>query len=61
MGERPGNQAVQIRFNADYALSRYLTVTAYYDRQMNRPLLTSTSYPVTTQDFGVSLKFSLSR
>ncbi|MBQ7635550.1 MAG: cell surface protein SprA [Bacteroidaceae bacterium] len=56
-----GNQAVQISFSADYALSKFLTVTAYYDRQMNKPLLTSTSYPVTTQDFGVSLKFSLAR
>ena len=56
-----GNNAVQISFSADYALSRYLTVTAYYDRQMNKPLLTSSSYPVTTQDFGVSLKFSLAR
>lgn len=56
-----GNQAVQISFSADYALSKYLTVTAYYDRRMDRPLLTSTSYPVTTQDFGVSLKFSLAR
>lgn len=56
-----GNQAVQISFSADYALSRFLTITAYYDRQMNRPLMTSTSYPVTTQDFGVSLKFSLAR
>ena len=56
-----GNKAVQVSFSADYALSRYLTLTAYYDRQMNRPLLTSSSYPTTTQDFGVSLKFILNR
>lgn len=56
-----GNKAVQVSFSADYALSRYLTLTAYYDRQMNKPLLTASSYPVTTQDFGVSLKFILNR
>ncbi len=56
-----GNKAVQISFSADYALSKFLTLTAYYDRQMNKPLLTSSSYPVTTQDFGVSMKFILSR
>lgn len=56
-----GNKAVQVSFSADYALSKYLTLTAYYDRQMNKPLLTSNSYPVTTQDFGVSLKFILNR
>ena len=54
-----GNRALQLSFSADYALSRLLTLTVYYDRQMNRPLLTSASYPTTTQDFGVSLKFSL--
>lgn len=56
-----GNKAVQVSFSADYALSKYLTLTAYYDRQMNKPLLTSSSYPVTTQDFGVSIKFILNR
>lgn len=56
-----GNKAVQVSFSADYALSRFLTLTAYYDRQMNKPLLTSSSYPTTTQDFGVSLKFILNR
>ena len=56
-----GNKAVQISFSADFALSKFLTLTAYYDRQMNKPLLTSSSYPVTTQDFGVSMKFILNR
>lgn len=56
-----GNKAVQVSFSADYALSRLLTLTAYYDRQFNRPLLTSSSYPTTTQDFGVSIKFMLTR
>lgn len=56
-----GNKAIQVSFSADYALSKYLTLTAYYDRQMNKPLLTSSSYPVTTQDFGISIKFILNR
>jgi cell surface protein SprA len=56
-----GNSALKITFSADYTLSRYLTLTAYYDRQTNTPLLSSSSYPTTTQDFGVSLKFSLTR
>lgn len=54
-----GNKAVQVSFSADYQLSKLLTLTAYYDRQMNKPLLTSSSYPTTTQDFGISFKFSL--
>jgi len=56
-----GNSALKISFSADYTLSRFLTLTAYYDRQTNTPLLSSSSYPTTTQDFGVSMKFSLTR
>ncbi len=56
-----GNQALKISFSADYTLSRFLTLTAYYDRQTNTPLLSSSSYPTTTRDFGLSLKFSLTR
>ena len=56
-----GNTAFKLSFSADYALSRLLTMSFYYDRQTNTPLLSSNSYPTTTQDFGLSLKFSLTR
>ena len=56
-----GNQALKISFMADYTLSRLLTLSFYYDRQTNTPLLSSSSYPTTTQDFGLSMKFSLTR
>ena len=56
-----GNSALKISFMADYTLSRLLTLTAYYDQQTNTPLLSSSSYPTTTRDFGLSLKFSLTR
>lgn len=56
-----GNSAFKLSFMADYTLSRLLTLSAYYDRQTNKPLLSSSSYPTTTQDFGVSIKFSLTR
>ena len=56
-----GNSALKISFLADYTLSRLLTMSFYYDRQTNTPLLSSSSYPTTTQDFGLSMKFSLTR
>ena len=56
-----GNSAFKLSFMADYTLSRLLTLTAYYDQQTNTPLLSSSSYPTTTRDFGLSLKFSLTR
>jgi len=56
-----GNSALKISFLADYTLSRLLTLSFYYDRQTNTPLLSSSSYPTTTRDFGLSMKFSLTR
>ena len=56
-----GNSAFKLSFAADYTLSRMLTLSAYYDRQTNTPLLSSSSYPTTTRDFGLALKFSLTR
>ena len=56
-----GNNAFKLSFSADYTLSRLLTMSFYYDRQTNTPLLSSSSYPTTTQDFGLSIKFSLTR
>lgn len=56
-----GNRAVKASFSADYTLSKYMTFSLYYDRQRNMPLLSSNSYPTITQDFGFSLRFSLTR
>ena len=60
-GASSGNNALKLSFSADYTMSRMLTMSFYYDRQTNTPLLSSSSYPTTTQDFGLSIKFSLTR
>lgn len=56
-----GNRAFKLSCSADYTFSRLLTIRFYYDRQTNTPLVSSSSYPVTSSDFGLSLKFSLTR
>ena len=56
-----GNTAFKLSFTAEYTLSKLVTMSFYYDRQTNTPLLSSSSYPTTTQDFGLSLKVSLTR
>ena len=56
-----GNNALKLSFSADYTFSKLLTMSFYYDRQTNTPLLSSSSYPTTTQNFGLSIKFSLTR
>ncbi len=56
-----GNKAVKASFRADYTMSRYVTLTLFYDRQRSVPLLSSSAYPTVTQDFGLSMKFALTR
>lgn len=56
-----GNKAVKASFRADYTMSRYVTMSLFYDRQRSQPLLSSSAYPTVTQDFGMSMKFALTR
>ena len=40
-----GNIAKTIQFSADYGLSRALTLRAFYDLQINEPIVSTSSYP----------------
>ncbi|WP_255491354.1 cell surface protein SprA [Dysgonomonas sp. ZJ279] len=54
-----GTTTVTLKLSADYTLSRSLTLRAFFDRIMNNPLISSTGYPTTNTNFGISLKFTL--
>ncbi len=56
-----GTTAYKLALAADYTFSRLLTMSAYMDWQKNVPLVSTSSYPTTTADFGISVKFSLTR
>lgn len=56
-----GNKSFNYSLTADYAYSKMLTFSLYFDRQKTIPLISSSSYPTTTTDFGISMKFSLTR
>ena len=56
-----GSKAFKTSAQVDYTMSRMVTLSLYYDRQRSAPLLSSSSYPTITQDFGLSMKFSLTR
>ena len=56
-----GSKAIKTSAQIDYTMSRMVTMSIYYDRQRSQPLLSSSSYPTVTQDFGMSMKFSLTR
>ena len=54
-----GMSSTSIRLSADYALSRKLTLRAYYDTIIHRPLVSSVSYPSTVTNAGINLRFHL--
>ena len=56
-----GNKSFNYSVTADYAYSKTLSFSLYFDRQRTIPLISTSSYPTTTTDFGVSMKFSLTR
>ena len=56
-----GNIAKTIQFSADYGLSRALTLRAFYDLQINEPIVSTSAYPTSNSNYGVSLRFSLAQ
>ena len=55
-----GNKMLTIKFTADYVFSSKLNLRFFYDYQTNNPLI-STSYPMSNQNIGFSIKFMLTR
>ena len=55
-----GNKLIALKVMADYVFSAKLNIQLFYDRQSSTPLISS-SYPVSSTNFGVSFKFMLTR
>ncbi|MCQ2343630.1 MAG: cell surface protein SprA [Paludibacteraceae bacterium] len=55
-----GNKTFGFKFSAEYVFSSMLSFKLYCDYQNNAPYI-STSYPVETCDFGLAVKFMLTR
>ena len=55
-----GNKVMSLRFTADYVFSSKVNLQLFFDRQMTAPLVSS-SYPVSSTNFGLSFKFMLTR
>ena len=56
-----GTQTMSINFMASYVLSRKVTLNAFFDHQVNTPLVSNSSYPTSNSNFGVSVNMSLAR
>jgi cell surface protein SprA len=54
-----GNKSYVVELLGDYSISKNLSLTLFYDLESTVPLVSS--YPVTSSDFGFSMRFSLSK
>lgn len=55
-----GNKLLTMKIMADYVFSSKVNIQMFYDRQVSTPLISS-SFPVSSSNFGVSFKFMLTR
>ncbi|MDR3252616.1 MAG: cell surface protein SprA [Tannerella sp.] len=54
-----GSLSHRVNFSADYAFSKKVTLRAFYDLQINEPLVSSSAYPTTNANYGLSIQVSL--
>jgi len=54
-----GNRTFVVELLGDYVISKSMSMTIFYDLESSVPLVSS--YPVTSSDFGFSIRFSLTR
>lgn len=56
-----GTRTFGLNFTAQYILSKRLTISAYFDHQVNTPIVTTSSYPTTNTSYGLNFNLSLAR
>ena len=56
-----GTQTFSINFMASYQMSRRVTLSAFFDHQINNPLVSNSSYPTSNSNYGIALNISLAR
>ena len=56
-----GTQSMTINFTANYVLSKRLSLAAFFDHQINTPLVSANSYPTTNSSYGITVNLSLAR
>ncbi|MDE6811431.1 MAG: cell surface protein SprA, partial [Muribaculaceae bacterium] len=56
-----GTRTFSVNFMASYVLSRRITLNAFFDHQVNTPLVSNTSYPTSNSNYGIGVNVSLAR
>ena len=56
-----GTKTLSINFKANYVVSKRITMGAYFDHQVNTPLVSNSAYPTTNSNYGLSVQMSLAK
>ncbi len=56
-----GARTLGVNFTANYVVSKRITLGAYFDHQVNTPLVSSSAYPTTNSNYGLSVNMSLAK
>ena len=54
-----GTRTWSVNFTANYVVSKRITMGAYFDYQTNTPLVSTSSYPTTSSNYGLTINMSL--
>ena len=54
-----GTRSWNISFTANYVVSKRITMGAYYEYLSNMPLVSTSAYPTTSTNYGLSIKMDL--
>ncbi len=56
-----GTRTLSVNFMASYQFSRKVSISAFFDHQVNTPLVSNSSYPTTNSNYGIAFNISLAR
>lgn len=56
-----GTRTFSVKFTANYQMSKRITMGAFFDHQVNTPLVSTTAYPTTNSNYGLSFNMSLTK
>ena len=56
-----GTRGITINMTASYVMSKRMTIAAFFDHQVNTPLVSTSSYPTSNSSYGITLNLNLAR
>lgn len=56
-----GTQTFSVNFMATYQMSKKVTLSAFFDHQVNTPLVSNSAYPTSNSNYGIAVNISLAR